>query len=919
MQTFLKKIPLLQLLICSVLSLSAQNSVTVRGQLVEKSSGEPVIQATVRLLKAADSSYVKGTASNDEGRFTLSQTSGNYLLHFSYLGYKDVYKPISISSSNINLGKIELEEDALQLGEAVVSARPIEVLVKGDTIEYNADAYKLQEGSALEDLIKKLPGAEVSSDGSITINGRTISKILVDGKEFFSDDPKVASKNLPAEMVQKLQVLDKKSDMATMTGFDDGNEETVINLQVRPGMKEGLFGNAYAGYGNKDRYEGNGMVNYMKNSNQYTFIVGSNNTNNAGFSDLATAAFSGNRPPRGLSFGNNNGVSTSHNVGLNFSTEASSKLTIGGNMRYGYTDNDVLARTYTQYIGSTADQYATDFSDGVNKSGNLRGDFKIDWKVDSLTRLIVNPTFTHNYNSNKQQSDFFTLESVAYDTINIGNTQYDATGNGYSLGTTIDASRRLTSSGRVLSLSLSGTLSGSDADGINNSSTRYFDGVTANENYRQNFDQKDRSTSWSAFTSFVEPISTNHFMQLTYKYSNTNRSSDKLTYQADTLAADYTRYLTTDFITQNISLNYKYVQPKYNLTVGVGLEPASLTVDIDNPDASQKQHVKKSILNFAPNAQFNYMWSRMKNLRLEYQGTSSQPSSSQLVDGIPSGTSITLGNANLKPSFTHGLQVRFRSFSPEAGRALMASVNVNYVLNDIVSSSYLEANGRRVTEYTNVDGNTTLTGRTFFNQPLTNNKFSVSNMAMVRWAYQQGFVNNSENVAKTLYIQANPGISYRTSALELTLRGSFQHQRVSNSLQGQSNQSTFQYGGNLSSTVYLPHGFTLDTDVDYTTNSGYTSGYEQNQWLWNLSLAKSVLKNGAGTIRFKVYDILNERSNVTRTISTTSIQDRWTNGLTRYAMVHFVYKFQMFKGGAKASDMMRGGPGGPGGPGRPPQ
>lgn len=917
MQTPGKKLLLLSILTHFSVLLFAQTTSTVRGKILDKSSQEPVIQATIRVLKAQDSTYVSGTATNTRGNFTISLSPGKYILNITYLGYKDKNENIQLANSGLNLGNIFIEEDAVLLKEAVVEARPIEVLVKGDTVEYNADAYKVQEGAALEELLKKLPGAEVSSDGSITVNGRTINKILVDGKEFFSDDPKVASKNLPAAMVQKLQVLDKKSDMTMMTGFDDGNEETVINLQIRPGMKEGLFGNAYAGYGTKDRYEANAMVNYMKNDNQYTFLAGSNNTNNAGFTDLATGAFSGNRPPRGLSFGNNNGVSSSHNGGFNFSTQASPKLSVGGNVRYGYSDNDVFSNTFTQYINSTSDQYTSDLSVGRNKSGNLRTNLKMDWQVDSLTRVIFSPSLQHNYNNNVQQSNFLSTGGAMNDTINIGDTQYDGVGNGLTIGSTLDASRRLSSTGRVLSLSLSGSLSNSDSDGHNNSATRYFDGITANEVFRQVFEQQDKSTSWSAFLSYVEPLGNNHFMQLTYKYGSTHSTSDKTTYQADTLAYDYTRYLTTDFTTQNISLNYKLIRPAYNLMLGIGLEPTSLEVDIDSPDAKQRQSVRKSMVNLAPNAQFNYSWSRSKNLRLDYRGISSQPTSSQLTDGVPSGTSITIGNANLKPSFTHNLDVRFRNFSPEQGRAMMASVGMDYVLNDIVATSYLQANGRRVTEYTNVDGNISLSGRFFVNQPLANRKFSISNMGSVRFSRQKGFINGDENLAKTINIQESIGFSYRTGSVDVTLRGNIAYQQANNSLSGQTNRNTFQYGSYISGTFYLPYGFSFDTDLDYSTNSGYSSGYKQNQWLWNLSLSKSVLPNNSGTIRLKVYDILDQRSNISRTVSTTSIRDVYTNGIPRFAMLHFVYKFQMFKGGAKASDMNRmrpfDRPGGPGG------
>lgn len=284
-------------------SIKAQNNdnITLTGQVIEEVTKLPVEYATVRLLKP-DSSLVKGGTSDDKGFFKLPAKANDYILQVSFIGFNDTFIPIK-KNGKTNLGKIELSENSIMLNEAVVEAKAVEIMVKGDTIEYNADSYKVQESAALEDLLKKMPGVEVDKDGKITVNGKEITKIMVDGKEFFSDDPKIASKNLPAKMVEKLQVLDKKSDMAMLTGFDDGNEETIINLTVKPGMKEGLFGNAMVGYGNHGRYEGNGMINYMRNNTTISAIGGINNTNNAGATDFASSMFSGGGRPRGFRYG----------------------------------------------------------------------------------------------------------------------------------------------------------------------------------------------------------------------------------------------------------------------------------------------------------------------------------------------------------------------------------------------------------------------------------------------------------------------------------------------------------------------------------------------------------------------------------------------------------------------------------------
>ncbi|MBP1618745.1 MAG: TonB-dependent receptor protein [Bacteroidetes bacterium] len=899
----MKKLSIFVILILTGLSLFAQATFNIRGKVLDKKNKTAIGQASIRVMNAKDSSFVTGESSNGNGVFSLTTKSGNYIVSVSFLGYTTVYKNVSPSSPSV--GEIYLSEDSHLLKEAVVTGKAIEVAVKGDTVEYNADAYKTQPSAVVEDLVKKIPGAEVATDGTITINGKTIKKILVDGKEFFSDDPKVASKNLPASMVQKLQVLDRKSDMAQMTGFDDGNEETVINLQVRPGMKEGLFGNAYAGAGSKERYEGNAMVNYMKNTNQYTFLGGMNNTNNAGFTDFASTAFGNNRPPRGITFGSNNGITISKNGGFNFSSELTNKLTLGGNIRYGNTDNDVVSNSYTQTFNTAGDQYTTSKASGTNKSQNLGGNIKMDWKADSITRVIFTPSFKYNTNDNYQTSKYFTTESNLTDSINYGSMLYNADGHGIELAGQLDLSRKLTSSGRTISTTLKSGTSNLDSDGDNNSEIYYLTGSNEDVISKLTFKQKDKSNNWSGFLSYVEPLGNNNFMQLTYQYANTHSESDKTTKVADTdsIADDYTRNLKTDFQTHNVSLNYKMVRKSYNLTVGVGLEPSDLQVDLTRLHAIDNQSVSNKVVNFSPNAQFNYLWSKSKNLRLDYRGIATQPSSTQLTDGLPSGTSQTFGNTALKPSYEHRINLRMQNFNPQQGSAIMLFSRFSYLLRDFADSITLYSSGKKNTSYANVNGNLNGNARLIYNKPIFNKSLSLSSMSYLSYARSKSFINTESNISKTTNLQENLGLSYRSNLFDFSVRGNISYQNINNSLSGQTNQETFQYGGYASSTVYLPKNFSFDSDIDYTTNSGYSSEFKQNQWLWNASFSKQLFKDKSGTIRVKVYDILNQRNNIARTSSSTYIQDTFSNGISRYVILHFVYKFQMFKGGMKQTDM----------------
>ena len=319
----------------------------------EEGTSLPVEQATVKLLQPKDSALITGSVSLTDGTFVLKNVKkGSYLINVSFVGYTSTYKAVSIDGKTaaVDLGTFMLQPESYELTETVITAKAPEMVMRNDTMEYSADSYKVEEGAALEELFKKMPGVEVDSDGKITVNGKEITKIMVDGKEFFSNDPKVASKNLPAKMIDKLQVLDKKSDMAKMTGFDDGEEETVINLTVKPGMKQGWFGNTYAGYGSKDRYEGNAMINRFIGNDQITLMGGANNTNNMGFSDMASNMFSGMIGGRGRGMNAGSGITSSGNAGLNFSKEFAPKTILGGNLRYSHSSNEAKSKSNRQNI-----------------------------------------------------------------------------------------------------------------------------------------------------------------------------------------------------------------------------------------------------------------------------------------------------------------------------------------------------------------------------------------------------------------------------------------------------------------------------------------------------------------------------------------------------------------------------------------
>ena len=910
---------MLLMILFSPMAFAQQSGVNVTGSVVEQGSDTPIEQATVRLLNVKDSAMVRGVVSARNGSFTLKNVKkGSYLLHITFIGYDPLYQPLQITGKKnpVNVGKLELSDGAIELGEAVVIGKAPEVTVRNDTVEYNADSYKVTEGSVLEDLLKKMPGVEVDSEGKITVNGKEVKKVMVDGKEFFSDDPKVASKNLPAKMIDKLQVLDKKSDMAQMTGFDDGEEETVINLTVKPGMKQGWFGNAYGGYGSKDRYEGNAMVNRFVNNDQITFMGGTNNTNNMGFSDLASTMFSGMGGGGGRrgGFGAGSGITSSGNAGLNFSKEFKpDKLTLGGNTRYSHSDNDARSKSDRQNI-LPGDSSSYDNSEAMSrtKSDNFGVDFRLEWKPDTMTQLIFRPSFSLSHSMNDNFSDATTLDNER-DTVNTNKSSNYSESNGYNLNASIDFSRKLNNKGRVFSATLSGGNSDSYSDGMNRSDIVYFNQTDALKNsiidQRSRYDNK--GFNYRAYVSWVEPIGHNNFIQATYSISQRKQEALKNVYNQDAdgiynvLDSAYNQSYRNNFISQRASLSFKSQRAKFNYTIGLNLDPSYSSSENFVGDTTLSKITRK-VVNLSPMAQFNYMFDKRTNLRIMYNGRTSQPSMTQLqpVADISDPTNITIGNPDLNPRYTNNVFIRFQQFTPEKQRAFMIMANGSYIINDIVSyTSYNQETGVKTTTYKNVNGNYSGNVRMMLTTPLKNKKFSINSMTMASFANSNGYINEEKNTNRNLILSERGGIDFRSSYLDLGVNGNIRYNATSNSLQKENNQNTFNYGAGGYTTIYLPLNFKIESDVNWSTNSGYGDGFKQNEVLWNASASKSFLKNNQGTLRFKIYDILQQRSNISRSITASYIQDSEYNTLGSYFMVHFIYRFSIFKGGASASDV----------------
>mgnify|MGYP004442121955 FL=1 len=901
----------------------------IKGRITDK-SGEPMMQATVRLLRP-DSTFVSGTTSDVDGNYKFQGIrAGKYILETSYVGYEPSTQNITVASDKtLKVDPIEMAESSVMLKEVSVVGVKTPVKVMVDTVEFNADSYKTRPNAVVEDLLKRLPGVEVDADGKITANGKEITKILVDGKEFFSDDPKVASKNLPVELVDKLQVIDRKSDLARLTGVDDGEDETVINLSVKKGMKNGWFGTAEAGYGLNNRYSASFNVSRFNNDNQYTLLGNFNNINELGFTDG-----NGNRFRR---FGGDNGITSSQAIGFNFNVGNGEIFRVGGNIMYSHSDKDTRQHSERQYLFPDSTSYNTSHQSTRDKGHNVRADFRVMWQPDSFNTLEFRPNISLNFNKSVSVDSAMTRAGDALRSP-VNQTLNDAASDGksFELGARLIYTHNFQSHrGRSFSIMANYRMSNVREKETSYSWNKFFLYNDSIDEYEQYTDNHRWNNSISARVSWTEPlgnVKNGNFLTLSYHMTYRWNNTDKMVYDriydydeagfrldsyVDVLNPDLSNRFRNNFFTQNIRVGYKKVTSKMNAEVGISLVPSSSqSINLDN---SEKSIPLRKVFNFSPFLRFNYKFSKSTSLTARYNGRSSEPSMTQLqpVADVSNPLNIIQGNPNLSPTFTHRVNVRFQDFNADAQRSMMGMLFVNVSQNSIASKTIYDATtGGRITTYENVNGIWDGMAMFMFSQPLRNKKWSFNAHTFLRLNRNVGFTNGERSTTLATNWRIEPSIAFRPDNVELEIRPYYGLQNTSQTISTNVPSMVHNYGFRFNGTAYTNWGLTFTTDLNYQATKGYADGYNTNMWMWNAELAYQFLKDRSATVSVKVYDILNQKKNIRRNTTASYIEDVDYNSLTRYVMVKFAYKFNTFGKGNQPEDrnMMRGPHGGMMGP-----
>lgn len=885
---------------------------------VSDTSGETLPGATVTIRTLPDSLRAGGVMTDFDGQFEYSGLKpGQYNVTFSMTGLEDLPINFDIHSDNdtITFDNVKLAENSVLLNEVTITAIRPAVVAKEDTLEFNAGSFHTSPNATVEDLLKKLPGVEVGSDGSLSSQGKTITKILVNGREFFNDDTQAATKNLTADMVEKVQVIDKKSDLAILTGVDDGEEETVINLTIKKDMDDGWFGTVKGGYGTSGRYEGSVNASYFHNGNQVSIIGGGNNINELGFGDMGRSRF--------RDFGGNGGITTSQRLGVNFNVGNEDIFRVGGNVFYTHSERDSRQRSETQYLFPDSVSYQNSGNRTLDRGHNIRGDFRMQWNIDSENTIDFRPRVTLNYrDSELNDSSVLRYGERADERVNSNLNKQNNNGLSYQVDGDLIYNHKFSSHpGRSMSAQFKYSFSNTRQRGTTWSDIEYYLMQDDSEELLRYIDNHQWSSTLSGRLTWTEPLRLEggHFLTVAYNISYKFNNADKLTYGLPLDLYDGSGYLPefssapagaeykdslsnrfrNRFFSQELQVGYKKVGKALNLEAGLLFSPSSSSSeDLIN---NARNIPTRWVWNVGPYARLRYKFGMRGSVNVNYRARTSQPSLTQLqpVDDVSDPLHIIRGNPELKPTFTQSLNVRFSNYHVERQQSVSAMLSASYSLNTIVNRTVTDPlTGVRTTTYANANGNLNLRGMFMLNQPLPNRKWRVNGRLMASYSNIPGYINGDYNRSGNLVLRPTAGVTFSSDIFQVTLNPAYSFNMATNSLPDQANRYVHSYGFTGDASLYLPFGLEISTDIDYSYSTGYTRGFNSRQALWNAQASYSVLADKSLTFSVRVYDILGQRQNITRTVSANMITDSEHNDLTRYFMVGVAWRFNSFKKGS---------------------
>ena len=892
----------------------------VTGTVADSTTMMVLENAIVSIIVPADTSVYKSFFTKENGSFNIEVEIHPFILQISHQGF-ETWKLFSNQPEkpSIDLGKILLFPITNQLDEVVVKALPVEL--KGDTVSYNANMFHAKPNATAEDLLKKLPGMEVDKDGAVKAQGESVQRIFVNGKRFFGDDPKMATQNLPADIIDKIEVFDDQSDQSKFTGFDDGNRTKTINLVTKKSRQNGYFGKINVGAGNKGLYEAGLNINKFKGEEQISLIAQINNTNRQMFTTqdiLGSMGGGGGRGGAGRGFGNGasssfvrgvngsggNGITNTYAAGLNYRNSLSEKVSIYGSYFYNNLNLVTEQNSLTENLlkGDTS-QFNNQKQFSERNNINQRFNINTEIEFDSLNSMTIRGDLSLQHTDAVSQT-FTDISKGAGNKLSTTAASTNRNNTGFNGNVNALYKHKFKKQGRTISLNLSAAGNKNDARGNN------FSTITDYQNYlvdtiNQQFTNDVQGTRFNGSISYTEPIGKNQLLELNYSHAYNLNISDRKTYDYDSISNKWdvanealTNLFENTYNNDLVTLNYLIRNEKINLSAGSGVQFGNLISFNRTTDSTLEQHYT----NLNPTANFRYNIARGKSFRVNYSGRTNQPSVNQLqpVRDESDPTNIKIGNPNLKQQFTHSMRLMFNAFDQEKLTNIFASFNASITNNDIVNSVAILENGVQITQPVNLNGAYNLSGYFNYGFPLKNPKSNLNFATNISHSSNVNLVSGVVN--KNLNYTFGETFRFTTNMKE-TFDLNFSYTPSFNiaqySVQPDLNETFFSHTISVEPTLYNKTGWILSSDFDLIAFTGRSAGYNTTIPLWNASLTKQVFKNKAGEFRLSVFDLLNQNKSINRTVTENYIQDVQTKVLTRYFLVSFIYNLKSFGKAAK--------------------
>jgi hypothetical protein len=893
----------------------------IAGKIISKENNitGPLPFASVQLLSAKDSTFISGTTTDENGIFKFNLTKeGNVLVLISSVGFHSLYQSIIINSekTNYNLGEILLMESSVLLAEASVVAQRREMVVKDDTTEYDASAFKLKENAVVEDLLKRLPGITIDEDGKILVNGKEVKKVMVDGQDFFRSNPNLSVKNIPAEIMEKLQVIEDKSELAKLTGIDDGEENIVINISIHKDKKRGWLVSNNLGVGkefagneeNLTRYSVNSFAARLYQDTQLGIVLNGNNIN--GMTIGGSGSTSGSGKP---------GLNSSFSTGINFSSGKESKKSpwiLNGDLSYGQNESVLDRTSIRQYYLQDSTSYQTDTTLQFTRMKEIRFSAKIENRSIDRWIFSFSPSASYNitYRDNAGKS-LLQAGNANRDSVNSNNyTSNSATPN-FNMRGLFTVSHNFIKKGRRLSINLDTQYGSNTGEGETNAEYYY---------YRRKPESRkvDRDQQWETnsnyfnnrfYASYIEPIAEKHSLQFVYWIRANNLENIKNNFKQDTITGEYSildlpysKSLDNLTLTQQLGISYRGVLSKLSYVFGLDFNPSFIRSRsfIQNgassgTDSTITYFPGLYTYNFAPVSYMTYNMGKGKNIRFDYRGRSESPSVTQLDPSRDetNPTNIRVGNPDLLPRFTHWSRLRYTDNNRENQQSIHVNIDGNYILNDIVSfTDYDGETGIKTTSPVNQSGSWNLNGLFMYNRPISK-LFQFSNYTQSGIRNNIGFstvnssVGSQQNIATTTTLNQELGLTFKWNWIYLMTKATYRISNTTYSTENMLSKQLSTLGGFLTAQLTLPKSWSVSSEINYRLLTGFSEAYNQQELLWNAEISKNFLKNNAGTLTLVFNDILRQQLSVSQIISSNYVEDRQFNTLKSFVMLAFSYKF----------------------------